>query len=349
MPSGNDADPFRPASRPLPCRGMRSRAREAGGSPEERVDPHTRTAAEPAVPRHRRLAGPLLALLTVLTWSTYSIASSLAAAQGFRPWDMTLLRFAGGALLVLPFLPRRRIADLDGLGWRRGAGLALAGGPLFGLVVYSAFALAPLAHATVFPPSCVMVTGMALSALLLGERPGPYQLGGGSLLLLGLLALAYDGLAGGGRLTWLGDLLFALAGCSWGVFTFLLRRWRVAPLRAVAAVTIPSALAIVPAWLLITGGVPPPVPAGTVLAQWFFQGAMGGVLGVAAFGGAVRALGAARASALPSFTPAVTTLFSIPVLGRLPTRLELLGMALATAGLLLAILGPGPRAVPRRG
>src|SRR3954471_9058675 len=199
---GNDADPFRPASRPLPCRGMRSRAREAGGLPEERVDPHTRTAAEPAIPRHRRLAGPLLALLTVLTWSTYSIASSLAAAQGFRPWDMTLLRFAGGALLVLPFLPRRRIADLDGLGWRRGTGLALAGGPLFGLVVYSAFALAPLAHATVFPPSCVMVTGMALSALLLGERPGPHQLGGG------------------GRLTWLGDLLFALAGCSWGVFTF---------------------------------------------------------------------------------------------------------------------------------
>src|SRR3954453_15809667 len=83
--------------------------------------------------------------------------------------------------------------------------------------------------------------------------------------------------------------------------------------------------------------------------QWFFQGAMGGVLGVAAFGGAVRALGAARASALPSFTPAVTTLFSIPVLARLLTRLELLGMALATAGLLLAILGPGPRAVPRRG
>src|SRR4051812_15873213 len=76
---------------------------------------------------------------------------------------------------------------------------ALAGGPLFGLVVYSAFALAPLAHATVFPPSCVMVTGMVLSVLFLGERPGPYQLGGGALLLLGLLALAYDGLAAGGR------------------------------------------------------------------------------------------------------------------------------------------------------
>ena len=136
--------------------------------------------------------------------------------------------------------------------------------------------------------------------------------------------------AAGGRLTWLGDLLFALAGCSWGVFTFLLRRWRVAPLRAVAAVTIPSALAIVPAWLLITGGVLPPVPAGTILAQWFFQGAMGGVLGVAAFGGAVRALGAAKASALPSFTPAVTTLLGILALGHLPTRLELLGMALAT-------------------
>src|SRR3954451_12691064 len=114
---------------------MRSR-KEAGRLPEERVEPRTRTAAGPAVPRHRRLAGPLLALLTVLTWSTYSVASSLGAAQGFRPWDMTLLRFAGGALLVLRFLPRRRIADLDGLGWRRGVGLALAGGPLFGLTVY---------------------------------------------------------------------------------------------------------------------------------------------------------------------------------------------------------------------
>src|SRR3954452_1325684 len=168
---------------------MRSR-KEAGRLPEERVEPRTRTAAGPAVPPHRRLAGPLLALLTVLTWSTYSIASSLAAAQGFRPWDVALLRSSGGPLLVLPFLPRRRIADLDGLGWRRGAGLALAGGALFGLGGFPAFSPAPPAHATVFPPSCVMVTGMALIPLLLGERPGPYQLGGGALLLLGLLALA---------------------------------------------------------------------------------------------------------------------------------------------------------------
>lgn len=295
-------------------------------------------------PGHGRLVGPLLALLTVLTWSTYSIASAAGAAQGLRPWDMTLLRFAGGALLAFPFLVcRGRLHDLDGLGWRRGVGLALVGGPLFGLVVYSAFALAPLAHATVFPPACVMVTGLALSALLLGERPGRAQLGGCALLALGLVALAYDGLAAGGRLTWLGDLLFGLAGCSWGVFTFLLRRWQVAPLRAVAAVTVPSALAIVPAWLVITGGSPPPATAGTILAQWFFQGVMGGVLGVAAFGGAVRALGAAKASALPSFTPAVTTLLGILALGRVPTHLELLGMGLATLGLLLAILGPGSR------
>jgi hypothetical protein len=54
---------------------------------------------------------------------------------------------------------------------------------------------------------------------------------------------------------------------------------------------------------------------------------------VAAFGGAVRALGAAKASALPSFTPAVTKLVSVPVLGRPPTRLEMLGIGLATLGL----------------
>ena len=297
----------------------------------------------PSPPDQGSLVGVLLALLTVLTWSTYSIASAASASQGFRPWDMTLLRFAGGALIVLPYLLRHgRLYDLDGLGWRRGIGLALAGGPLFGLLVYSAFALAPLAHATVFPPACVMVTGLVLSAAILGEPPGRWQVGGCALLGFGLVALAYDGLAGGGSRTWLGDLLFALAGCSWGVFTFLLRLWRVPPLRAVAAVTVPSAVVMLPAWLVLTGGVLPPVSAGTLLAQWFFQGAMGGVLGVAAFGGAVRALGAAKASALPSFTPAVTTLLGIVALGHLPTRLEVLGMVLATLGLLLAILGPGP-------
>ncbi|MFO1049881.1 MAG: hypothetical protein U1E52_18520, partial [Geminicoccaceae bacterium] len=52
--------------------------------------------------------------------------------------------------------------------------------------------------------------------------------------------------------------------------------------------------------------------------------------------------GAAKASALPSFTPAVTTLLGVVALGHLPSRLEVLGMVLATLGLLLAILGPGP-------
>jgi len=44
---------------------------------------------------------------------------------------------------------------------------------------------------------------------------------------------------------------------------------------------------------------------------------------------------------LPSFTPAISTLLGIVALGRLPTRLELLGIVLATLGLLLAILAPG--------
>ena len=114
-----------------------------------------------------------------------------------------------------------------------------------------------------------------------------------------------------------------------------------APLHAVAAVTIPSTIVMLPVWVVITGGALPSAPIGTILAQWFFQGAMGGVLGVAAFGGAVRALGAAKASALPSFTPAVTTLLGILALGHLPTRLELVGMTLATLGLVLAILGAG--------
>jgi hypothetical protein len=46
---------------------------------------------------------------------------------------------------------------------------------------------------------------------------------------------------------------------------------------------------------------------------------------------------------LPSFTPAISTLLGIVALGHLPTRLELLDIVLATLGLLLAILGPGPR------
>src|SRR4028119_628009 len=68
-----------------------------------------------AVPLHCRFAGPLLALLTVLTWSTYSIASAAGAAPGLRPWDTTPLRFAGGAPRRPPPAPPPRppLADLQ--------------------------------------------------------------------------------------------------------------------------------------------------------------------------------------------------------------------------------------------
>lgn len=288
--------------------------------------------------------GVACGLASVLIWATYNIASSIGMSGGFRALDLTLLRFATPGFVLVPFVLHRALRSGGGgamgaLGWTRALWLALAGGPVFGVLVYSGFQFAPLAHGVVVAPAAGMLTGMLLGQRFGGERLAGSQWAGAAVMVAGLLFLASEGLSGTRHDLWIGDLIWAASGVMWGVFTFLLKRWQVSPSDAVAAVGIPSILIFLPIYLAATGGTLPPVSGAAIAAQVFFQGVLGGLLGILAYGVTVRRLGAGRAAVFPSFTPAVATVLAVPVLGEVPTVPELIGMALAAAGLLMALGG----------
>ena len=70
-------------------------------------------------------------LLAAAIWAVYSVLARLGVTAGLSPADMSLLRFAPGALLTLPLMWRWGWRDLAGIGWGRGLILTLLAGPGF--------------------------------------------------------------------------------------------------------------------------------------------------------------------------------------------------------------------------
>ncbi|MGG2362323.1 hypothetical protein ACE4Z5_25605, partial [Salmonella enterica] len=90
---------------------------------------------------------------------------------------------------------------------------------------------------------------IALSAVVLKDRPTVARLVGVAVMIAGLVVIAGPGLLAGGSLTPLGDAMFIVAGGMWALFTLLTKLWKVAPLPATAAVSVLSAAAFVPGYL----------------------------------------------------------------------------------------------------
>lgn len=282
-----------------------------------------------------QLAGFAWGLAAALIWGGYLAFARAGVVQGMAPVDFALLRYGTAALLLLPLLPRMGPRLAEGIGWRRGAVLALLAGPAFILLAAGGYRYAPLAHGAVVQPAVVTLATLLLAVLLLGERVGPARWLGVGVVLAGLALVSGAGLSGD---AWRGDLMFAGAGLLWALFTIACRAWRVPAWRATVLVALLGGAASVPLWLLFGD-------AAALLAQgWraigiqaLVQGALSGLLAVHAFGRAVVLLGPVRAAMFPAMVPALAILAGIPVAGEWPDATQWLGLGAVLAGLPLAM------------
>src|SRR5574338_1197789 len=102
-----------------------------------------------ATPQRSHIQGYLAAAGTVAIWSGFILISRLGGKSALTPYDVLALRLGTAALLLLPFagsLPAGAWGD------RKLWGLALAGGLLYGLLVYAGFKAAPAAHGAILLP-----------------------------------------------------------------------------------------------------------------------------------------------------------------------------------------------------
>ena len=295
-----------------------------------------RPATDPAA--NALMAGLGWGLLAAAIWASYSVLARLGVKAGLSPADMSLLRFAPGALLTLPLMWRWGWRDLAGIGWGRGLLLTLLAGPGFSLLFMTGFSLAPLAHGAVIAPSGQMLAGLGLSAWLTQQRLTRESLVGAGFVLLGLFFMGGDSLLHGeGGATLLGDLLFAVAGFCWGLFGTLSRRWQVDPLRVTVVVVVLSFLIFTPPYLALADlGRLANAGVGMLTIQLLAQGLGAGLVAVLAYSRAAALLGSGRAAFFGAMVPGAASLLAIPVLGEVPTLLQALGIVSVVCGLLIA-------------
>jgi drug/metabolite transporter (DMT)-like permease len=248
---------------------------------------------------------------------------------GFAPADIVFHRFVWAGLVFLPFFARDAVHSI---GWRKSVWLTLAGGPFLAFFSYAGFLFVPLAHGGVIQPACSAVGGLLLARLVLAEKLPAQRVAGAAVILLGLCVIGGEALATIGLHGVSGDLLFATAGLFFAVFATLVRKWRIAPLRAVAVTAVVS-LAGIPIYWAAFG-------FGSMIAQGFWenllqalgQGIFGGAGAVYLFTQSVVRLGVARAAVFPSLVPGFVLLLGPLLLGEMPTALQLIGFAIVLVG-----------------
>jgi drug/metabolite transporter (DMT)-like permease len=285
----------------------------------------------PAPPnKHATALGVVCGAGSALFWAFGFVAARHGILIGMSPLVLALHRFIWPGFALLPVVAVGGLANLDGLGWRRGVALTLCGGLPLALWSYVGYVYVPLGHGSIIQPSCAAVGGLILARFILEEALPTRRVAGAVIIVLGLAVIGAEAVRTMGSDGLLGDLLFVAAGSSFAIFGMLLRLWRLPPMRA-AAVTSVLSLAGLPILLFAYGNF---VAAGFFenLLQALVQGVFAGPAAIYLFTRAVVLLGAGRAAVYPSLVPVFSLLIGFLALGEAPSISQLIGLAIVIAG-----------------
>jgi drug/metabolite transporter (DMT)-like permease len=285
-----------------------------------------------SAPISKTTLGILCGAGAALFWAAGFAAARHGVDIGFSPADVTFHRCVWSGLILLPLAWRAGLADLNGIGWGRGAVLTILGGPGIAIVSYSGFLLVPLGHGGVIQPSCASLIGLVLAAVVLKERLTRYRVLGALIIVGGLAVIGGEAVTSIGMHGVAGDLLFVLAGTFFATFGMLLRLWRIDAIRATVVVSVLS-LAVIPLqWAFV--GFERMIALGLWenLLQAAVQGILAGPGAIYLFTRSVVLLGAARAAVFPALVPGFTLLVGYLALGEVPSGPQLLGFAIVLIG-----------------
>lgn len=277
--------------------------------------------------------GCAVAILSI--WTGFILISRFGARTSFSPPDLMALRVGIGGLVMAPLLWRD---GFGGLNLLQGLALSVLAGLGFAGFAFTAFSLAPAAHAAALMTGTLPFQTSVLAVLFLGERFGRIKLVGLGLILVGVFLIALQSVASGGPDHWRGDVLFFLAATSWAIYSILAQRWRVRPLQS-ARIVFPLAMAIyLPVYLLAFEPKLHTVPVGELVVQTVMQGLLATIVSMFAYVRVVVAFGAASTTMLTAAVPAAAVLLAIPLLGEVPSWIEVIGIACVSGGIAATLL-----------
>ena len=245
------------------------------------------------------------------------------------------MRYVVAAFIFLLFLLNRRSKDLGGIGWHRGALLALGAGPLFSLFYVYGMSMTPYTHGPVVSPSVVTLASIGLATLIPHETVSLSRWLAAAIVLADMYLFVSNGsnlLAEASPF----DLLFVVSGVFWAVFIVALRKWQLNPVLATAAVAVISGLAMLP--VLVFAADWAHLTDNRTLTGFhsLVQGLVAAGIAVVAFSKAIALIGASKAGLFPSLVPVIAVILGTPLLDELPSAIQTFGVAVASLGLVLA-------------
>ena len=256
--------------------------------------------------------GYLFVAITMCIWGGFTIFSRLNAQWHIRPWDITALRFALAFCILMPILIYKK--DTAFLWKKEPFILAMIGGVIDCLTSYSAFHYVPAAHAAIFLngfiPLCTAVT-----AFILYRQPFDRHI----WLSLAIMLLAIGGMSylmyqETGVAFGFGDFLFFLSAIWWGIFTVLLKQWKLSAWHAMTGVAIWSALVYIPIYILfLPHHLTEPEPI-HLLIQTIFNGIFVVMIATLSYVEAIKRLGAFKTGSIVTLAPFIAAIVAVPLL-----------------------------------
>ena len=277
------------------------------------------------------MSGYAAAVVVVLIFASYPVATRAGVTGSFAPQDLMLLRFGVGALLFLPYLALQfRAIRRDA--WLRGVPLTLFQGAGMGALVIFGLQFAPANHAAALGPGVVPAWVALLGFLVFSRRPSARMIVGAALCAIGVATLAASSASAAQLAVLTGDAMFLAASALGALYVLQMRNWGISALQSAAIVTIYSALIVVP-WHLWSGsGALWRTTPFELLWQVLWQGILIGCIALVALNHAIARLGPERASALVALVPALGAVLGLLFLGEIPSNAEIAAILAISAG-----------------
>lgn len=284
--------------------------------------------------------GVVVGLIAASIGALYTVFARWGIARGLTSPDLTVLRFGGAGILMLPVLALACRRDLQQFTkrWRVWFLIALLAGTPFGLLIFGALQFAPPSHAAIFPFTAMSVMGMVLGAMVLGERLTMRKVVGICVVLVGLVLVSGVEASSLTMRALIGDAMFLVAGTLWAGFGIVLRKHKLDPLLATAVISVSALITYVPAYMWFTGAESLVQASSYVFwLEVLVQGVIAGAGTLYTYSKMVSLLGPSRAAIFPALAPGLAVLMAWPLLEHVPAIFETMGLLFVMAGLIIAV------------
>lgn len=259
-----------------------------------------------------RTQGYLFVCITMCIWGGFTILSRLNLHWHVSAWDLVAMRFAIAFIILMPVLVYKK--DLAFLWHPRPIILALTGGLAYCLTVYTAFLHAPAAHAAIFLNGCIPLC-TAVAAYLLFKQPfDKHTWLSLSIMLSALALMSYLMLHEQASAFGIGDILFFLSAVWWGIFTVLLKQWKLSAWHSMASVAIWSALIYLPIYILFIPKHFHEAEPVHLLIQGVFHGVLVVIIATLTYVAAIERLGAFKTGSIVTLAPFIAAVIAVPLL-----------------------------------